>query len=210
MERAERAALYIFASGIGVAMVAAAVPLAFPEAPKILWQVLFCLGAIVALCPAFFLAYEYREIARAKRSVPLIGMIISGVAFIAFAAWYFWPDHGSTPPAQAAVVPTTAAPVPKPTSQPDDLRRFVLDGLTKARADLLSIQKVDLSCAALDAWQARADAATRLAHANGIQIHNPISQLLAACKNTTDPELLEALRGGIVKLLDQGIQAARG
>jgi hypothetical protein len=43
-----------------------------------------------------------------------------------------------------------------------------------------------------------------------VRVHNPISQYLGACGNTTDSILLEALRGSIVKLLEQGMQAAGG
>jgi hypothetical protein len=59
MERAERAALYIFFIGIGAAMLATAGPLAFPEAPRLVWQVIFWAGCIVAGVPMAFLIYEY-------------------------------------------------------------------------------------------------------------------------------------------------------
>jgi hypothetical protein len=153
-----------------------------------------------------------------------IATITSLILIVLGGAYLAWPPHIQAPPnpvvSPSLVSPTAVAPAsnrgdaatatPRPTVEPNDIRRFVLDGLGKARADLLSIRKEDLSCAALSAWQQRADAATRLAHANGIGIHNPISQYLGACGNTTDPNLLEALRGSIVKLLDQGIQAAGG
>jgi hypothetical protein len=148
---------------------------------------------------------------RWARIATITSLILIGLG----GAYLAWPPHIHAPPNPTAGAPAsnpTDAPTatPKPTVEPNDIRRFVLDGLRKARADLLSIKKEDLSCAALSAWQQRADAATRLAHANGIGIHNPISQYLGACGNTTDPNLLEALRGSIVKLLDQGMQAAGG
>jgi hypothetical protein len=91
MERAERAALYIFLTGIGVAMIAAAGPLAFPDAPRWIWQSVLGVGAVIAILPACFLLYEYRQLARARRVVPLLGMIVSGIIFLGCAAWYFWP-----------------------------------------------------------------------------------------------------------------------
>jgi len=101
------------------------------------------------------------------------------------------------------------APEPTPIPEPTGVYKYIVDGLTKARADLLSIKKEDLSCNALAEWQEQASRATRLAHANNIQIHNPISQHLSACQNNTDVELLNAIRMSVVSLLDRGIQAAR-
>jgi hypothetical protein len=139
---------------------------------------------------------------------------ITSIILMVLGAYLAWAPHTQAPPNTTAAPdrPTAVAPppTPKPTVEPNDIRSFVLDGLRKARADLLSIKREDLSCATLSAWQQRADAATRLAHANGIGVHNAISQYLGACGNTTDPNLLEALRGSIVKLLDQGVQAAGG
>jgi hypothetical protein len=66
MERAERAALYLFLIGLGVAVSAVAGPLAF-NLPKAFSQILFCVGAVLAIIPAGFLANEYRHIARAGR-----------------------------------------------------------------------------------------------------------------------------------------------
>jgi hypothetical protein len=98
----------------------------------------------------------------------------------------------------------------KPSPPPSGVRKYAIDGLMNARDDLLSLKRENLSCDALSSWQARADAATRLAHANGIGVHNPISQYLGACKNITDVDLLDAIRGDIVRLLNQGIQGAGG
>jgi hypothetical protein len=92
MERAERAALYIFFFGFGVAMLAAAGPLAFPDAPKIVWQGVFCTGIVIAILSAKFLAYEYRHVARSTHVIPLVGMITFGFGFL-------WPT--STGPAIA-------------------------------------------------------------------------------------------------------------
>jgi hypothetical protein len=106
--------------------------------------------------------------------------------------------------------PEPAITESKATPQPSSIRKYIFEGLMKTREDLLQIKKEDLSCEALNAWQTRADAATRLAHANGIGIHNPISQYLGACQKITDVELLEAIRMSIVQLLNQGIQTAGG
>jgi hypothetical protein len=115
-------------------------------------------------------------------------------------------DKNDSKPAPKNPEPTIADSTPTP--KPSGIRKYIFDGLTNARDDLLSIKKDNLSCDALNAWQTRADAATRLAHANGIGIHNPISQYLGACQKSTDIELLEAIRMSIVQLLNQGIQAA--
>ena len=212
MERAERSAIFFFISGVGVAMVASAGPLAFPDAPRELWRVIFVVGALVAILPALFLGYEYRHIAQAKRALPLIGMIVFGIGFLACAAWYFWPARAPLP-ATATEQPPKVEPLvvtPKPAAQPNGINKYIVDGLTKARDDLLNIKKGDLSCAALSAWQQRADAATRLAHAHGIGIHNTISQYVGACGNITDHDEVDAIRENIVQILNQGIQGAGG
>jgi hypothetical protein len=103
--------------------------------------------------------------------------------------------------------PTTSEK--NPTPQSNDIHRYIVDGLTKAREDLPQIKKESLSCETINAWQTRADTATRLAHANGISIHNPISQHLSACQNVTDVELLDVIRSNIVQLLNKGIQSAK-
>jgi hypothetical protein len=106
MERAERAALNIFVAGIGVTMLASAGPLAFPDAPRLLWQIIFCVGAAIAILPVIFLAAEYRQFTKARRMVPLIGMIISGACFLGFSGWYFWPHTNKTEsPTQAEAAP---------------------------------------------------------------------------------------------------------
>jgi hypothetical protein len=117
MGRADRAALYILLAGVGVAMLAAASPLALPDLPKIVWQIILCLGGILAVIPALFLVYEYRDVARSGRVIPLIGMLVCGLGFIACAAWYFWPmaERNSTKQPQAAQtqepsVPDSTAP----------------------------------------------------------------------------------------------------
>jgi hypothetical protein len=150
---------------------------------------------------------------------PVIIMAIGALIFCGGAAWYFWPQTApkvvetSQPPPPAPIPPQkpeSAGTEPKPAPQPSGVRRYAMEGLIKARGDLLGIKKESLSCDALSAWQSRADAATRLAHANGIGVHNPISQYLGACRNITDVELLDAIRADIIRLLDQGIRSAGG
>ena len=74
-------------------MIGVAGPLAF-EAPKIFWQILVAIGAILVALPSAFITYEYRDLVRRKRMIPVIGMMVSGILFVAFAGWYFWPSHG--------------------------------------------------------------------------------------------------------------------
>jgi hypothetical protein len=100
MERAERAALYIFLFGVGLNMVAVAGPLAFPDAPVIVWRCVLFAGVLITLLSGAFLVYEYRQLVRSARVIPLIGMIVCGFGFAGFAVWYFWPQSispGSSP-----------------------------------------------------------------------------------------------------------------
>jgi hypothetical protein len=143
-----------------------------------------------------------------------VGAIIGATLFILIPAALHWlserqqetsPVPPVVTPSQNREPPRTERQVPLRPSQ-----KYIIQGLTKARDDLLSIKKEDLSCDALNAWQLGASDATRLAHANGIGIHNPISQYLSACQNITDIGLLDAIRMSVVQLLDQGIQSAGG
>ena len=111
--------------------------------------------------------------------------------------------------------PTLATPeqstLPSPgRSAPTGTQKIIVEGLTKARSDLLSIKKGNLTCAALSEWQNGASATTRLAHATGIGIHNPISNYLGACQGIADVEKLEAIRDSVAYLLKRGIDAAGG
>lgn len=112
--------------------------------------------------------------------------------------------------ATEAKPPSSPTAEPKTTAPQTVVQKYIAAELLKARSDLVDIRREGLSCDALSAWQERASTATRLAHANGIGIHNPISQHLSACRNITDVNLLDAIRDSIIKLLDQGIQAAGG
>jgi hypothetical protein len=94
MERAERAGLFIFLCGCGMNMIAVAGPLAFPDAPIIVWRVVLGLGTLVTILSAAFLIYEYRHLSRSPRVIPLVGMIVFGLGFCVCAIWYFWPSEG--------------------------------------------------------------------------------------------------------------------
>jgi hypothetical protein len=96
VERAERAAIYIFLAGVGVTMIAAAGPLAFPDMPKIIWQLVALLGVCLTVLSASFLLYEYRDLMRIKRMTPFIGMLLSGICCAGFTSWYFWPKNAET------------------------------------------------------------------------------------------------------------------
>jgi hypothetical protein len=101
MERAERAALYIFLAGVGVAIIAAAGALAIPELRKIVWQSVALLGVILTVSSALFLIYEYRDLVGTKRMIPFIGMLLSGLCFVGFTTWYFWPHSKVEIPSQS-------------------------------------------------------------------------------------------------------------
>jgi hypothetical protein len=102
----------------------------------------------------------------------------------------------------------SVAPPTTVTAEPTGVYKFVAQGLVKAREDLLSIKKEDLSCETLAQWQNRVSPATRLAHANNVLIHNPISQHVSACQNITNVELLDAMRMSVIGLLNRGVVAA--
>jgi hypothetical protein len=146
-ERAERAALYIFLAGVGVAMIAAAGPLAFPDMPRIVWQVIASLGAILTVLSAGFLFYEYRDLMRIKRMTPFFGMLVSGILFVGFTAWYFWPKNAQ-PKIEKAAEPSQSVSqeerARRPNAAPNPIYKYIADGLTKARDDLLGMRKEDL------------------------------------------------------------------
>lgn len=71
-------------------MIGVAGPLAF-DAPKIFWQIIVAIGGALTVLSSAFLIYEYRDLVRRRRMVPLTGMIVTGILFVAFAGWYFWP-----------------------------------------------------------------------------------------------------------------------
>jgi hypothetical protein len=95
IERAERAAIHLFVAGVGVAMMGVAGPLASPDAPKIFWQVIVFAGGLLTAASATFMIYEYRDLMKRGRMIPLLGMLVSGVLFVGFAGWYFWPHRNT-------------------------------------------------------------------------------------------------------------------
>jgi hypothetical protein len=107
MERAERAALYIFLFGVGLNMIAVAGPLAFPAAPIIAWRCVLYAGVTITFLSGVFLVYEYRHLARSARSFLLIGMIVCGFGFAVFSVWYFWLPSG--PQKEAPLLQTPEA-----------------------------------------------------------------------------------------------------
>jgi hypothetical protein len=99
MERAERAALIILPLGVGVAMIAAAEPFAFPDTPRLVWSAIFWVGVVTACLSAAFLLYEYRHLLRdrqleqsliylASKDIDLGSAIITMVRKSAWARWY--------------------------------------------------------------------------------------------------------------------------
>jgi hypothetical protein len=81
----------------------------------------------------------------------------------------------------------------------------IMDGLIKAHNALIAIPREELSFKRLSEWQADATTATRLAHANGINLHNPIAQHLSALQHTSDIDVMEAVRNRIVAMMRQTI-----
>lgn len=92
MERAERVALVIFFFGVGLTMVAAAGPLAFPGTPVIVWRAILFVGGLLALLSGALLVYEYRHLAKSPRMIPMFGMVVFGLGFLICSVWYFWPS----------------------------------------------------------------------------------------------------------------------
>lgn len=102
MERAERAAIQFFVAGVGLTMMGVAYPLAF-DAPKIIWQIVLSLGALLTFGSAGFLIYEYRDLMGRGRLFRIIGrVLLPGVLFVGFAGWYFWPQEQSLIPPNVA------------------------------------------------------------------------------------------------------------
>jgi hypothetical protein len=143
-----------------------------------------------------------------------VGALIGAALFILVPGAIHWlsdriVSEDAAPEKRVEAPAVSSPPVRTPTPSPNGVYKYIADGLTTAREDLLNIKKDRLSCNEMSAWQARADTSTRLAHAKGIQIHNSIAQHLGACQKVTDVELLDAIRTSIVQLLDQGIESAK-
>lgn len=103
--------LALAAVPLGVAMMAA--PLLFPSAPH--WALVLCFYGGIAL--AFLLIgaallVAVRDERRAERRgqrnrmIPLLGMMVCGIGFLSFGAWYLWPARQPFVPAFAGDTPT--------------------------------------------------------------------------------------------------------
>ena len=97
----------------------------------------------------------YRWAARAFVALILVGIVGVGIYLTSSRT-------ALTNPSVVTPIPPTQTQQPTPT-EPSGVYKYIVDGLTKAREDLLSIRKEDLSCNALSQWQERASTAARLA-----------------------------------------------
>jgi hypothetical protein len=143
-------------------------------------------------------------------TIPAIVVFLFGALCIGWAVNLSLPSKTEKP---AATMPTPIESDQHARGDPTPIRQqrrpiddVISKGLTKARDDLLAIPKNELSFERLSAWQAEASAATRTAHANGIGVHNPISNFIGAVQGVTDKDHLEAVRMQIVELLNAGIK----
>ena len=191
--------------------------------PSIVRTTFLLLAALVSVQLVWpLISYAINAVPNAiwrRSGVMITGLLIFvvGIVCVAVGAKIVYNAANSTRAVVSAITPRTANATPTTLHPPlspsgsgsADNQNYIAVGLMKAREDLLSLKKENLTCAALNQWQARADTFTRLAHAEGIGVHNPISQYLGACQNITDVEILDKIRTGIVRLLDQGIEAAR-
>jgi hypothetical protein len=91
-----------------------AAPLLFPDAPH--WALIVCFYGGIALAVLLIgsaLLVAIRDERRAERRgqqnrmTPLLGMLVCGIGFLAFGAWYFWPSNVPTE-RPSAVSPGTA------------------------------------------------------------------------------------------------------
>ncbi len=224
MTRIERLAIGLTVIGIGITPFLGLPPAWWPAMPPLLVHLGIGFGGMLVLVGLYLASTHPRAHSgsppgylerRIKKMWPQYLMTLSGIGF--FVGLIAFLQLNVAPPSKEGPTDNSSAEPSRPTApslgssstpNPSGIRKYVFEGLVKARDDLLQIKKDDLSCEALAAWQARADTATRLAHANGIGVHNPISQHVGACRGITDIELLDAIRMSIVQLLNQGIQAA--
>ncbi len=95
MERSERAALYIFFIGVGVAVLGLAAGLAFPDLPRVICRIAFFGGGVVGFFATTFLIYDYWHVGRPKRLLPLIGVMVFVLVGLVGVAAYFWPISAS-------------------------------------------------------------------------------------------------------------------
>jgi hypothetical protein len=123
----------------------------------------------------------------------------------AFIVYGFLPHLRRHPAIASAPVHRHTVSVGPAAKATNPINGLVVAGLTTAMIDLNAIKKEDLSSATLAAWQARADKATRLAHANGIWLHNTISNHLSAAQRMADVDELDLVRHRLAQLIEETI-----
>jgi hypothetical protein len=102
-------------AALAVAMMAA--PLLFADLPRWLLEILFWGGLLLAttligtsIVVAFLGEASEPPIGHRRRMIALLGMIISGISFLTFAAIYFWPERPTPTVASLAAATTPSSP----------------------------------------------------------------------------------------------------
>jgi hypothetical protein len=80
-------------SGTGLGLVSWIGPTLGIPIPELIRWSLFALGALMIIGPSALAIYQ--KIKMTGSTVSLVGMVISGLFFIGFAAWHFWPQGRS-------------------------------------------------------------------------------------------------------------------
>ena len=86
-----RTAIASGAASVSLGVIYMTLPLAFPEAPRWLWQAVLGAAALLLLVCVAILIYDYVITPlRRRRMITLVGMIVCGVGLAGFAIGHFW------------------------------------------------------------------------------------------------------------------------
>lgn len=89
-----REVLWFVASLAGAAILTALAILVSPKSP--IWRTILWGAAYILLVCAVLIFLDMRRPLRDRnRMLPLIGLVIFGIAFLGCSAWYFWPTRGA-------------------------------------------------------------------------------------------------------------------
>jgi len=98
-----RETLWFFASFAGAAILTALAALLSPASP--FWRGIFFGAAYVLfVCAALIFLDMRRSLKERERMIPLVGMIVFGLAFAGCAIWYFWPQEAAVTAGQTTAV----------------------------------------------------------------------------------------------------------
>lgn len=90
MRKEIRVALTSFVAASALGGVYMTLPLAFPDAPKWVWQIVLLVAVACFAVSILILDYALPA-SRKPRMLALAGMIVCGIGFIGFTGYYLWP-----------------------------------------------------------------------------------------------------------------------